>query len=69
MSDYIRRYTLRINGILLNKLEYIAKADGRTINKQLEYLVKKNIYEYEMEFGVITSELVKEMKKIIRGNM
>ena len=61
----MRRYTMRINEILLDKLDYISKADGRTKNKQLVQLIKKSISEYEEEFGTITPDLIKEMKKII----
>ena len=65
MPDNMRRYTMRINEILLDKLDYISKADGRTKNKQLVQLIKKSISEYEEEFGTITPDLIKEMKKII----
>ena len=63
MPENLKRYTMRINDILLDKLEYIARADGRTKNKHLEQLVKKNISEYEKEHGEITQELIKEMKE------
>ena len=76
----LRRYTLRINEVLLDKLEYIAKENDRTKNKQLENVINKfkvlkiskpNIYnvikkfisEYEEENGVITPELIKEMRE------
>ena len=57
------RYTLRINEVLLDKLEYIAKENDRTKNKQLENVIKKFISEYEEENGVITPELIKEMRE------
>ncbi len=69
MADYIRRYTLRINGDLLDKLDYIAKADGRSVNKLLERLIKKSIYEYEDRSGPITPELIKDMKKNVGGGL
>lgn len=59
----LRRYTLRINEVLLDKLEYIAKENDRTKNKQLENVIKKFISEYEEENGVITPELIKEMRE------
>lgn len=63
MPNNIRGYTMRINKILLAKLEYIATSEDRSINKQLERMIRKNISEYEKEHGEITQELIKEMKE------
>lgn len=68
MSDNMRRYTVRINGVLLEKLDYIAKADGRTKNKQVIQLIKKSISEYEEEFGTITPDLIREMRDNNKDN-
>ncbi len=64
----MRRYTVRINGVLLEKLDYIAKADGRTKNKQVIQLIKKSISEYEEEFGTITPDLIREMRDNNKDN-
>ncbi len=53
MKDNLPRYTMRINRILLDKLDYIAKYEGRTKNKELEQLVKARIREFEAEHGRI----------------
>lgn len=41
MKDNLPRYTLRINKNLLDKLDYIAKYEGRSKNKEIEQLIKK----------------------------
>ena len=62
MPENLKRYTMRINDILLDKLEYIARADGRTKNKQLTQMIRKSISAYENKFGTITQELIEEMR-------
>lgn len=47
------RYTLRISRELLEKISYIAQFEGRSVNKQLEQLVKRCIGEFEAEHGEI----------------
>ena len=53
MKDNLPRYTLRISGILLKKLAYVAEYEGRTKNKEIEQLIKKRIAEFEAKHGVI----------------
>lgn len=62
MSNDMRQYTLRIHGKLLDKLEYIAEAYGRTKSKQLTQMIRKSISAYENKFGTITQELIEEMR-------
>lgn len=56
MKDNLPRFTLRINRILLDKLQYIAEFEGRTKNKEIEQLIKKHIEEFEREHGTIEIE-------------
>lgn len=60
-KDNLPRYTLRIERPLLDRLQYIAKYEGRTANKQLEQLVKYLIADFENKHGKITDEMVNEM--------
>lgn len=53
MKDKLPRYTLRVDRMLLDKLEYIAEYEGRTKNKELERLIKKHIAAFEAEHGEI----------------
>ncbi len=56
MKDNLPRYTLRINQILLEKLEYIARYNGRSKNKEIEMLIRQHIREFERENGKIELE-------------
>ena len=47
------RFTLRVNRVLLDKLEYIARSEGRTKNKEIEQLIKQRIVEFEKVNGKI----------------
>ena len=53
MKDSLPRFTLRVNRILLDKLEYIADSEGRTKNKEIEQLIRKRIQEFEATHGEI----------------
>ncbi len=61
MKTILPRYTMRIERHLLDRLQYIAKYEGRTANKQLEQLVKKCIAEFEKNHGTITDTMINEM--------
>lgn len=56
MNDNLPRYTMRISRVLLDKLGYVAEYEGRTVNKQLEQLVKKCVLQFEEEHGKIDIE-------------
>ena len=49
-------YTLRIDPDLFDKFRYIADANGRSANRELEQLIRKLVSDYETQNGVITSE-------------
>ncbi len=53
MKDNLPRYTLRTETVFLDKLDYIAKYEGRTKNKEIERLIKKHIEEFEKVHGEI----------------
>lgn len=54
MNDNIVKYTFRTNDKLLKKLHYVARYEGRSANKELEFLVKRHIAEFEKQHGKIT---------------
>ena len=37
----------------IEKFDYIAKSENRSMSKHLEYIVKKHISDYESEHGTI----------------
>lgn len=53
MKDIQSRYTLRISKVLLDKIAYIAKYEVRTKNREIEYLIKQRIAEFEAVNGPI----------------
>lgn len=54
MDDKLLRYTLRVDRILFQKFRYIAGAEGRSANKEIEQYLKHRVAEYEKENGKIT---------------
>ena len=47
------RFTLRIPSSMLEKIAYIADYHGRTKNKEIEFILKKQISEFERLYGTI----------------
>ena len=54
MKDPLSRYTLRIHQDLLKKLHYVADYDGRSVNKEIEFLIRNYIAKFEERNGPIT---------------
>lgn len=59
MKDDKARFTLRISYELLNKFGYISEYYGRSKNKELEYLMKKRVADYEKRYEKIPEEVYK----------
>lgn len=55
MKNY-PRFTLRIPRSLLSKLAYTANFYGRTKNKEIEYIIRKYLADYERMYGIIDVE-------------
>ena len=56
LDDKLLRYTLRVDRLLFRKFRYIAEAEGRSANKEIEQYLKKRVAEYEQENGKIQIE-------------
>ena len=56
MKDKLPRYTLRIDQMDLDKLAYIAEYNGRSKNREIEFLIRRHIKEFETEHGSIQLE-------------
>lgn len=50
------RFTLRIQPIVMDKMKYIAKNNGRSLNKEIEQILKWVIDDYERKCGRIVIE-------------
>lgn len=46
-------YPLRIDRQLMEKFKVVAAANGRSVNKEIECLVKSSVKDYEKENGEI----------------
>ena len=46
-------YPLRIDPMTMDKIKFIAKENGRSVNKEIEFQLKKIIAVYEEENGII----------------
>lgn len=53
MPSQLPKFTFRVDAEVLEKLRYIADSNFRTVNKELEMLVKQYISKYEDEHGII----------------
>ena len=49
----IKHYTLRISEGLLERLRYVAKYDGRSVNSQMQIAIRENIEAFEKQHGKI----------------
>ena len=47
-------YPLRIDKELLDKFKVVAKENGRSVNKEIEFLIKKSVSQFESENGKIS---------------
>ncbi len=50
------RFTLRVEKELLDKIGYTASMNSRTKNKEIEYILKRYVAEYERLRGKIQLE-------------
>ena len=46
-------FPLRLDDDLREKLRYIAEKNSRSLNKEIEFLVKKHVEAYETDHGAI----------------
>lgn len=56
MKYKLVKFTLRIDAEILYKFEYVAEFNVRSINKELEVIIKKHIAEHEKQYGKIESD-------------
>ena len=58
MPSNMPKFTLRVDQQTLEKLRYIADNNFRTVNKELEMLIKSHIAAYEKEHGAIKAKVL-----------
>lgn len=50
-------YPLRVDKSLMEKFKVVAKENGRSVNKEIEQLIKDVVRQYEKEYGEIKADL------------
>lgn len=58
----INPYPLRIDEELMEKLKYIANENSRSVNREIEFAIKKLVKEYEEENNVDISKVLEKDK-------
>ena len=51
-----RHLSIRMDGELHDKFQYVAAYEGRSMSGQVLYLLRKCVQEHEKEYGKITKE-------------
>ncbi len=54
MSIQANPYPLRINKDLMSKFKVVAAKNGRSVNKEIEILIKNAVSSYEAQYGAIS---------------
>lgn len=53
MDENLFRYTMRIDKTLYMKFRYIADYSGRSVNREIEQMLKRRVEKFEKENGEI----------------
>jgi len=53
MPSKLPQFNIRTEQDIFDKISYIAKQNERSANKEIVYLIKKAIEQYEKEHGTI----------------
>lgn len=48
------RFTIRIHPVIMNKMKRIAKDNGRSLNREIEQILKWVVDDYERKYGKIS---------------
>lgn len=54
------RFTMRVHPVIMKKMKYIAKQNGRSINREIEQILKWVITDYENKYGRIKVEEIEK---------
>jgi len=54
MSEQINPYPLRVDKLIMDKIKHVAKENGRSVNKEIEFALKSVVTSFEKENGVIS---------------
>lgn len=46
-------YPLRVDKSIMDKFKFLANENGRSVNKEIEILMRKAIFDFEKDYGLI----------------
>ncbi len=65
-NEYIgKNLSVRIPRELLEKLKYIAKYKGRSLNAQILYLIRMSVLDFKREHSLSDAAMEEELKKFL----
>ena len=53
-------YPLRIDKLLMEKFKIVSANNGRSVNKEIEILIKQAVSRYEQDNGIIEISILAE---------
>ena len=53
MEKKLLKYTLRLDKELFRKIKYIADDERRSVNREIEYIIKISVKRFEAKYGKI----------------
>lgn len=56
-------YPLRVDKTIMDKFKIVASENGRSVNKEIEFLMKRAVAEYEKMNGVISLPTLSESEE------
>ena len=51
MEKKLLKYTLRLDKELFRKIKYIADDERRSVNREIEYIIKISVKRFEAKYG------------------
>ena len=65
MRSNISKFTLRIDTEMLLKFRYVAEYNGRSANRELDRLIRKQVSEFEKTIEKVPSDWLEEKKQYL----
>ena len=62
------RFSLRIHPVIMKKMKVIAENNGRSVNKEIEQILKWVVDDYENQKGKIKTSSYKNTQKPVKAS-
>lgn len=53
MASNLPKFTIRMERDLLNKIRYVAEYNARSTNREVEFLIRNHVKDFEKQHGEI----------------